>query len=395
MEGKNQSYFSVSFELILLGGGLPYDLYVNSSSSKEKFVRIFPLGEMMFEEDLERMKKYNTLYIPEDQRGQYLKSLVKCSNVTDVRKTEVMRDSAIGYLGKIFDSGKEFNTELLGETVDGCRDAVEGMVDVIQEYDIEQVRSLIGSLSFHDFYTFDHSVNVSMYCISILKALTKDVQKEDLIHAGLGGMLHDLGKLKIPTHIINSPNKLTDDEFVQIQKHPEYGRELLSEQVQTQDKDIDLKIISRVIYEHHENFNGTGYPNGLEGEEIHLFARITAIADFFDALTTKRSYHEVMSIQEAVNIMSRAKGKKLDPTLFDAFVISVNHFVQAGKATQEMADDFDPCQPQNVIPIGEVKADVKKASFGGIKVFEDGPKMSDEDDKNLKDALEGDLKKSS
>jgi HD-GYP domain-containing protein (c-di-GMP phosphodiesterase class II) len=367
---SESSYFSVSYDLVLLGGLLPYNLYINSSNSeKEKFVRIFPSGEMMLDEDLDRLRKYKTIYISESQRGIYLKSLAKSSKITDVQKTEMMRNSAFKHLDKIFDKGKEFTTEVLNETVAGCRDSVEAMVDTIQDYDVEKVSELIGSLSFHDFYTFDHSVNVSMYCISILKAYKPKATKKEMVTAGLGGMLHDLGKMKISTEIINNPGKLTDEQFSEIQNHPGYGKELFCNHMYDSDE-IDMEVISRVIFEHHENVNGTGYPNKIKSEDIHLYAKITAIADFFDALTTKRSYHEVMSVQDAVNVMSRTKGKKLDPALFDIFVKSVHHFVQSKNVKVELPETFDPCQPQNVLPFQKVQYEKEKTDFGEIKVLD-------------------------
>jgi len=366
------SYFSVSLHLISFGTPILYDLYINSSKTEnEKFVRIFPQSETMLEEDLERLKKYKTLYVSEKQRGLYLKSLVNSKRVTDVQKVEVMRDSAFKHLDRIFDDSVEFTTEVLDETITGCRESVEAMVDTIHGHDVQSVSELIGSLSFHDFYTFDHSVNVSMYCISILQSYKPEATKNELITAGLGGMLHDLGKMKIPTEIINHPGKLSDEQFAEIKNHPEYGKGLLCSHTHgLDDGHVDFDIISRVIYEHHENVNGTGYPNKLTGDQIHLYAKITAIADFFDALTTKRSYHEVISIQEAINLMSRSKGKKIDSDIFDVFTNSVHHFVQSKKILQELPDNFDPCQPQNVLPYIDVKYKEEKSNFGGIKIVD-------------------------
>ena len=371
--------------MIRLDDVLPYDLFVNSSNSeKEKFVRIFPQGEYFSRDDLDHFKKYKTVYVLEMQRGLFLKSLTQNEDISDVEKTEVMRDSAIKHLGKIFDDSKEFTTELLNEAVEGCRESVEAMVETIQEYDIANVKDLIGNLSFHDFYTFDHSVNVSMYCISILKAYKPKATKSELVIAGLGGMLHDLGKIKIPTDIINNPGKLSEEQFAQIKNHPEMGKELFCSHCSETDEE-HAEIISRVIYEHHENVNGTGYPNKLMGDQIHLYAKITAIADFFDALTTKRSYHEVMSVQEAVNVMSRSKGKKLDPELFEVFVQSVHHFVQSKKITQELPDDFDPCQPQQALPFLDVVHRKKpKNDFGEIKLVDGNAKQDKKVSKKTK-----------
>lgn len=373
-----KSFFSVGFDLVNLGEELPYDLYINSSSSesREHFIRIHPMGESIFKQDLvEYKKKYFQIYILESQRGLYLKSLVKNSNATDVRKTEVIKDSAIHYLNNVFDPSKEFTTEVLEETIEGCKDSVESMITILEDYDVTEVQSLIADLSFHDFYTYDHSINVSMYCISFYKELNKNASKEELVMAGLGGLLHDLGKIKIPTKIINNPGNLSDSDFEEIKKHPGYGKELLGEdQFRCKCEGVDFEVISKVIYEHHENYNGTGYPNKVPGEEIHLLAKVTAIADFFDAITTKRSYHEALPIEDALAVMEKTAGRKIDPKLFYIFKKSISK-IQASKISKELPDDFDPCRPYDVLPFqeNEERSEVKNENFGKVISQEENP----------------------
>lgn len=376
-----ESFFSIAFELITLERPMLYDLYINSSlrKSKDKFVKIFPTGDTLGSHDLKKFKqKYHQLYVLESQREAYLKSLLNCDHVDDIKKTEVIKDSAIVYLDRIFDQSKEFTTELLSETISGCRESVKSMVDVIKNYDISKLQSLIGDLSYHDFYTYDHSINVAMYSIAIFKELKKKHTHNEMVMVGLAGLLHDLGKIKIPTSIINNPGNLSDEDFAEIKKHPHYGIELLQSTDHKDFSDIDFKVIQRVVHEHHENYNGTGYPNGLKEDQIHLYARIVAIADFFDALTTKRSYHEVLSTADALELMSRSCGKKIDPAIFKVFVEGVEDFVITGKTRVELPDSFDPCQPQNVLPFQQAQAkkqacnifdeSKKEKSFGSVKV---------------------------
>jgi HD-GYP domain-containing protein (c-di-GMP phosphodiesterase class II) len=375
------SFFSIGFDLLILEENIPYDLYINSSVivNKERFVRIFPKDGRLSLEDVKIFqKKYHQLYIPEGQRDAYLKSLIRCKGGTDVQKTEVIKDSAIHYLGKIFDEEKEFTNELLGETIVGCRESVESMIDVIKDYDVKQVQDLIGNLSFHDFYTYDHSINVSMYCISIFQALKPNAPREEVVMAGLGGLLHDLGKIKIPTHIINNPGKLSEDEFQIIKKHPQFGGELLDGAI-CNCPGVNFEIIRRVILEHHENVNGTGYPHQVGGKDIHLLARITAIADFYDAITTKRSYHDVLTSDEALSVMARAVGKKIDQKIFEVFSESVAKLIVKNKSNKELPEDFDPCQPHNVLPFQAVSPEKQaedilrkeKQTFGKVSGGDD------------------------
>lgn len=371
------SFFSVRYDLIQVDGPLTYDLFVNSSvvKGKEKFIRIFPSGDVLQKEDLEEFhKKYFQLYIPEDQRTTYLKSLVK-STVDDVQKTEVIKDAALNYLHNIFDKNKEFSTELLSKNIEGCKEVVESMVDVLDQHNVDSLRNLIGSLSFHDFYTYDHSINVSMYCITIYKAINPKAQRRELIHAGLGGLLHDLGKIKIPTHILNNPGGLTTEEYNTIKQHPDFGLDLLVGGHCHVEGDIDLKIIARVVHEHHENFDGTGYPRKLKGkDEIHLLARVCTIADFFDAITTKRSYSEVMPVPEAMNTLRKFRAIKLDPDIFDIFDQHVRYTRADSTRDLKLSDTFDPTIPYATLPLEEIKKFEKEMDFGKIKVVDSGIK---------------------
>lgn len=377
MNKMGNNFFSVSFDLILLDKSIPYDLYVNSSASedRERFVRIYPKNDILSLEDLKLFKKkYFQLYVHEFQRNDYLKSLIQIKGVPDVQKGDVIKSSAIHYLDKLFDKDKEFTTELLSETISECKVAVESMVDVIKDYDVSKLQGLIASLSFHDFYTYDHSINVSMYCISLFRAAKPNATKEEIVMAGLGGLLHDIGKIKISTDIINKPEKLSEEEFNIIKTHPAFGFELLTENP-CACEGVDFNIIKRVVHEHHENFNGSGYPKKISGADIHLLARVTAIADFFDAITTKRTYHEVLTTEDAIAVMSKTVGKKLDPHLFEIFTKSVKQLVLTGKMHKELPEDFDPCQPQNVLPFRNPKgfkvegfgAGEKPQTFGKIK----------------------------
>tara|TARA_Y100000768_G_scaffold190057_1_gene142373 strand:+ start:2244 stop:3377 length:1134 start_codon:yes stop_codon:yes gene_type:complete len=368
-----KSYFSVSFDLIIYDQELPFDLYVNSStlSKKQKFIRIFPEGEMFTKQDLEDFKKkYPQLYISEEHRKKYMRSLVQSEDTSDEKAAEFIKDSAIKYLHNVFDPKKEFSTQVLEETIEGCKDAVENMIDLLDDYSIDGLRGLIGNLSGHDFYTYDHSINVSMYSITILRVIKPNATRLELTHAGLGGLLHDLGKIKIPTEIINKPANLTDEEYTVIKTHPDIGIKLLLESEGLGVESIDLGTIARVVHEHHENWGGGGYPSGIQGTDIHILARICAIADFFDAITTKRSYAEVVTISQALNIMEKTAGKKIDPKIFQAFKshISQSNIIDVKELT--IADNFDPCMPHETLPLIEEEIVPKRKGPKKVNMFD-------------------------
>ena len=347
------SFFSVGHDFILLNQPLPYDLYVNSSSleSKEKYVRVFPEGDSLTQEMLQEfIHKYLRLYIPEMQRSKYMRSIVKAPG-SDVKKTEVIKDSAIHYLDNLFKHSKEFNTEVLSQTIKDSREAVESMVDVLHDYKIDDLRKLIGNLSFHDFYTFDHSINVAMYSITIYKAYRPLATRLELVHVGLGGLLHDLGKIKIPTEILNNPGKLLEHEYNEIKKHPDFGLELMLSGHCEVSSDIDLKAISRVIHEHHENVDGSGYPRRLKAPDISLYAKVVAIADFFDAITTKRSYNQVLDLEEALKVMSRTVNIKIEGDIFHVFTQETKKIILKDTVKFELEHSFDPTLPYKELPL--------------------------------------------
>jgi hypothetical protein len=151
---ETESFFSISSRMIVLDSPIAHDLFINSSSleKKTKFIRIFAKGDTLNSEDLTSfVKKYHQLYVSESQREDYFKSLIKSDQFDDIEASTVIKDNAIGYLQNLFDGEKEFNTELLSESIEQCRDAVEGMIDILDDYDIGSLQGLIGNLSAHDF----------------------------------------------------------------------------------------------------------------------------------------------------------------------------------------------------------------------------------------------------
>jgi HD-GYP domain-containing protein (c-di-GMP phosphodiesterase class II) len=365
---KDDEYFSIQVENVIINSPLPFDIFINSASGSGRihYIKTFGIGRSISKEELfEIKKKYFQIYLKEDQRENYLNSLMENKNVSKEKKTEVIKDCAIKYLGEVFNPKREFSTEILEETIVGCKKTVENMVTVISDLKLTDLQKLIGSLSFHDFYTFDHSINVSMYTILILKEIDPKVSKDDLVIAGLGGMLHDIGKTKLPLKIINKAGKLEDNEFKEIMTHPQRGKDLMESQ-HLKLEGVNFEKIINIIYQHHENFNGTGYPLKLSGEQIDKFARIVAIADFFDAITTHRSYHQALGLNDALSVMKNTCGKKIDPALFDAFKNTVKD-IGLGKSWLYLPDEYDPCQPQNTLPFVHQEAKKKDVDIFGKK----------------------------
>lgn len=380
----NTGYFTVSPELVTCDEPLTYDIYINSSSiqTRERYVRIAKKDQVLVREDINNyVTKYVRFFVAETERSHFLKSLYKARNATPAQKATVLKDTAINHLHRLFE--QELSTEVLGKVIVDCRDVIEGFIDVIGDYRVDQLQDLIGVLSFHDFYTYDHSTNVSMYAILIYQALRPNAPRAEVVQAGLSGLLHDLGKIKISTQILNSTEKLTPAEFEQIKGHPGFGYDLLETVKGSLPQDIQADLIGKVILQHHENFDGTGYPHKLAGNAIHILSRVVTIADFFDAITTRRSYHEPMSFQEALNLMASTEGKKIDKTLFRFFVEHTQQMNIEKHLKKVISQDFDPCQPCKHIPIVNIDnampaPDCKVVPLGNVKVLPgvEAPKAS-------------------
>ena len=146
--------------------------------------------------------------------------------------------------------------------------------------------------------------------ISYILAIAYGISKEEAFILKLASPMHDIGKLGVPEHILKKPGKLTEEEFEIMQTHPSLGYEVF----QNSKKQI-LKVASIVAHEHHEKWDGSGYPRGLKEEEINIYARITTIADVFDALTQKRIYKEPWSTEKVLSFFEENSGTHFDPQL--------------------------------------------------------------------------------
>lgn len=186
------------------------------------------------------------------------------------------------------------------------RNALENRENLVQLTDIR----------LHDNYTFGHSVNVAV--LSAILGSLCNVSGDDLVNLIIGALLHDIGKLIIPQHILTKPGQLSEQEFYIIKMHPEAGR------LKLQDLSTpSAEVLATIAGQHHEHIDGRGYPDQLTGDQIHLFARIVAIADVFDALTSARSYKPAYRPHTAYRIMTKCSPGQFDEKLLNLFFDSV------------------------------------------------------------------------
>ena len=176
---------------------------------------------------------------------------------------------------------------------------------------MESIETLRYTVEAKDPYTKGHSDRVAQYSVLIGKkmGLSEDDQKTLMI----GGLFHDIGKIGVPDTILRKPDRLTDEEYSKIKNHPSIGAHILAPAT-------IFKDIIPIVKHHHEKYDGKGYPSQLKGESIPLFARIAAIADTFDAMTSKRTYRDELPLETVIAEIEKCKGTQFDPQIADVFL---------------------------------------------------------------------------
>ena len=189
-----------------------------------------------------------------------------------------------------------------------------GLVDDISESVMRNAGAMIGlaRLKTADDYTYMHSVAVCALMIALGKQL--QLSDDEIRNAGLAGLLHDIGKMAVPPEILNKPGKLTDDEFAAVKAHPVEGHKLL------EGTPGMLAAALDVCLNHHEKTDGSGYPKGLKGDEISLYARMGAVCDVYDAITSNRPYKQGWCPAESLRRMAEWSKGHFDADVFAAFV---------------------------------------------------------------------------
>ena len=205
---------------------------------------------------------------------------------------------------------------------------VEEATKALKKSEYEALEVLSKAAEYKDPETASHIARVSHYSRLLAQACGLSEEEQNIIY--YAAPLHDIGKIGINDAILLKPGKLTEDEFEKMQKHSAIGANILEGKENT-----FLKAGETIALTHHEKYNGKGYPNGLSGEEIPLYGRIVAIADVFDALTSKRAYKEAWSFEKALNLLIEEKGQHFDSQLVDYFVANIEEVKEIYRTFQE------------------------------------------------------------
>ncbi len=306
------NYMPIEPNIIIPGLKIPLSIYTEKDTIVKMILEadaIVPEQEIFYQGD--DIKKAGHLFVHLDDREKYknfLKELSSGKIKGSSEKMDRVRAAVIKENSKMVT--KDFmENPRSGETVKEAKNVVSEMIDNI----LNNPSSFYGlmKINTYDYYTYLHSINVCTLSIGL--AVSLGLKKEELDPLAIGALMHDMGKSRIPSSIINKPGRLSEEEFTTIKNHVNWGHELLESH-----KDLPPESFIP-LKQHHEKLSGKGYPNGIEGDQLHLFGRIASIVDIYDALTTERSYKKAFKPFEAVSILLKTP-EDFDEDIFNNFV---------------------------------------------------------------------------
>jgi putative nucleotidyltransferase with HDIG domain len=313
----DSNFFPIRVASLRIDTVADFDLFIQSQPGQP--LVLYREKNLPFTDDHKRRLKENAvtqLYVSGNQAAQYrryvetnLKSILADDEIPLPERSEVLYTSAIQVARDVLAEPRA------GDMLPRSKQMVENTVWFLFNQ-AKAFQNLLKVTSF-DYYTYTHSVNVLVFSIGLARQMGyKDTSVFDFGH---GALLHDIGKCMIDPAILNFPGKLSPEQWEQIKLHPVYGYNILTEQGVRDDVLLD------VTRHHHEKLTGTGYPDGLKGLEISVFARISAVADTFDALTTRRVYKDALASFEALKLMKTEMAAELDAGVFQNFVGMLGH----------------------------------------------------------------------
>ncbi|HEX5324798.1 MAG TPA: HD domain-containing phosphohydrolase, partial [Capsulimonadaceae bacterium] len=206
---------------------------------------------------------------------------------------------------------------------------------------LSTVRSLAMAIDAKDQHTHEHILRVQQYALAIAEEM--NLSPEDIDAVRTGALLHDIGKLGVPEYVLLKPGRLTEDEFEKIKRHPVIGADILSP------VNFPWPVIA-IVKHHHEKWDGTGYPDGLKGDEIPQVARILAVADVYDALTSSRTYRRAWDNEQAKEHIQQASGTHFDPVVVEAFLNVVDEVAAQIDSRMKNSAPEAPPEERTLLP---------------------------------------------
>jgi len=308
-----EKFIPIPLESLCLDTLTNFKIYVLTEADKEPVLyraEDLPFSQAVKKRLLEHEVK--EVYVESSDHDNYreyieanLDKILADDSIGLQKKTEIVYSSAAHLIKRLLES------PWMHDGIRRTGKLVENTVDFILR-DPAAFNSFLAVRS-HDYYTYTHSVNVYVFSVALAERL--GVEKTSDLHLlGTGALLHDIGKSRVDKSILNKNGPLTADEWKIIKKHPDYGVEILHKAGGVPEE------CYIVVKQHHERCDGSGYPEGLTKKKIHMYGRVAAIVDVFDAMTTRRSYADAVESFTAFLTMKNEMRGSLDQTIFREFV---------------------------------------------------------------------------
>ena len=310
-EEQEEQYFPIILESLVINYLMNFEMYIRMD---ERYVLYRGLRLPFRDQDRDRLvsNKVKELYVPEAYRKEYfsyleshMKILIDDKEVPSDKKANIIYSASTNLVQDVLDDP---NTS---ENIKRTKNLVGSTVNYVVK-DKGALYNMM-KMSSHDYYTYTHSVHVCTFAVALARFMGLD--PVDMNDIGVGSLLHDIGKAGIDPNIITKNGPLNDEEWKIMQSHPTVGVDILREGGHK----LSKETIS-IVHQHHEKMDGSGYPQGLKGEDIHPFGRIACLADCFDAMTTNRSYQKARPPFEVLKILQDECLHHYDKDVFAAFI---------------------------------------------------------------------------
>jgi putative nucleotidyltransferase with HDIG domain len=305
-------FFEIPLAMLKLDMVTGFDLYLPPRSGKTPV--LYREGELPFTDvSKKRLASNNveTLFIsgkPQSLYNQYVErtlgDVLNDRSIPKIERSTALYNSARGLVKEAMEDPRS------GDLIERSSAMIDNTVSFL--YNDSESFDYLMRISSYDYYTYTHSVNVFVFMTALAQRLGYSL--EEVKDASQGALLHDIGKSELDPAIIQSTGALTDDQWVQMKLHPVHGYDILVEQ------GVTNEVILDVVRHHHEKIDGSGYPDGLAGDEISHWSRICTIADIFDAMTTRRSYKDAKNSFKTLRIMNDEMVGQIDMDFFKEFI---------------------------------------------------------------------------